>query len=190
MVERMDPFVRLFFAVDPSTETRAALRSLQAELKPRYPAMRWLDPDGLHLTLKFLGDVDAALVGDIRTAGAAIAARSHACTVELTGVAAFPDWRTPRVLVALCSVPDALRALNDALQPAFTTWGIAAETRVFKPHLTLARNRDHRPRRLAPPEGLVVPPAPFSVTSLVLYSSRLERSGAVYAPVASWPLPA
>lgn len=185
----MEPFVRLFFAVDPSAETRAALRTLQTALRPQYSGLRWLDPDGLHLTLKFLGDVDAKAVDDIRAAGAAIAAHSQACVVELTGVSAFPAWRNPRVLVALCSVPDALRALHDALQPAFAAWGIAAETRAFKPHLTLARNRETRARRLAPPEGLAVPPAPFAVNSLVLYASKLERSGAVYTPVATFPLP-
>lgn len=184
----MDPFVRLFFAVDPSADTRTALRALQSELRPTYPGLRWLAPDGLHLTLKFLGDVDAAAVDAIRAAGAAVAARSHSCTVTLTGVAAFPSWKSPRVLVALCSVPDALHELHERLQPAFEAWGIPAETRAFRPHLTLARIGDPRAHRLSPPEGIVVPPAPFEAESLVLYSSKRERSGAVYTPLATYPL--
>lgn len=180
--------MRLFFAADPSEATRAAVRNLQAELRPRYPQLQWLDPAGLHVTLKFLGEVEASAVDAISAQGAGVAARSHACTVELAGVAAFPSWKRPRVLAALCTVPEALRALHDELEPAFEAWGVAADTRAFKPHLTLARTREMRARRLAPPEGISVPPAPFAVGSLVLYASRLERSGAVYTPLAAYPL--
>lgn len=183
----MSERLRLFLAIDPSPAARAALTALQDRLRDAAPGFRWLDPATFHVTVKFLGDVDAAHRPAIEEIAAAAAQSTPAVTVAFEGVRAFPRRRDARVLVAALSAPSALARLAASLDTAFVDLGVPAEGRAFRPHVTLARRR---PGAAPPfPEVALDAPLPgFAADRLRLYRSRLSPAGAAYDELAAWPL--
>lgn len=181
------PHLRLFVAADLPAVLLADVAAEQARLKPAYRSLRWLDTAGMHLTLKFLGAVPEERVGEAAAITAAIAKQTAPCVAETTPVDAFPGWRSPRVVVLGCSVPAALAELHAKLEPAYANLGIAAETRAFRPHVTLARAREQRPKRLDPPLR-AFPPHQFHIDQIVLYQSFLGAGGSKYQALGRWTL--
>ena len=138
----MADMLRLFIAIPLPAPVREALADLQGQLAELAPprAVRWVRPEGIHLTLKFLGDVPAAQQRAIE-GGMAQAAAGHApftLTVERLGC--FPNVNRPRVVwVGVHGERDALQALRDAVEAAIAPLGYPPESRPFSPHLTLGR---------------------------------------------------
>lgn len=181
--------VRAFVAVpveEPVTLRRlAGARSLLPDLH----GIRWIPPGQIHLTLKFLGEIeeeriDAAKAATARAARTAEGDPPGAGPFRLTieGLGAFPPHGGARVLWAGCGEgADALCSLAARVEAAFAGEGFPPEERPFSPHLTLARVKDpDAGRRLS--RGLAsLPREPFGalgVGTLVLYRSELSRSGA------------
>lgn len=191
---------RLFVALPLPEDAVAALTEAQDRLRRALPgrALRWTQPDQMHLTLQFLGNVVASRVPDLE------AALRHAINpdaarpfpLHLDGLGAFPNLRRPRVLWAgLGGDSEALAALQTRVAAACAPF--LAEARPdrggFQPHLTLARVKD-RAGRAARDAGaaLARSPAPPSVawtaTELRLLRSVLHPSGAVHSLLARLPL--
>ncbi len=188
--------IRAFIAIDLSEELRQALRRLESRLKqsdePRPLPVRWVDPRNIHLTLKFLGNVDEGAVPGITSALQEVAAPTPPLVLTAQGLGCFPNLRRPNnIWVGLTGdvqqVAELTRGIDDALEPL----GLPREARPFTPHLTLARvGRDARPAERAKVGELVAafPSETYgdiSVDAVHLIKSDLRPGGPIYTPLAT-----
>jgi len=140
MSTRTNETLRLFIAVDLSADVRAMLRDTQARLQHQRLPVRWVDPDGAHVTLKYLGVVQPGQVDELATHLAALATRHQPFTLRTGALGAFPDSRRARVVwVAVDGDHAALGRLRDDVEYMIAPLGFPTEERPFAPHLTLGR---------------------------------------------------
>jgi 2'-5' RNA ligase len=177
---------RAFLALDLDSAARARLAALMDTLRPRVAGVRWVRPEGVHLTLRFLGwsAPDALAHVEARTGEAARACPPAEMALGPLGM--FPERGAPRVLWVGLDLPDHLRALQRACEQAAREAGYEPEERPFAPHLTLGRWKDRCPRPALPAVDL----GAARVEKLVLYRSDLRPGGAVYAPLRVFELAA
>jgi len=139
--------VRLFVALDFPDAVRQTLRELIARLQPGFGSAKWVRPEAMHITLKFIGEVDGEKLAPIRGALAPVHS-SAPVEIHFRGLGFFPNERRPRVLWCGVEASTNLAELAEAVQRALVPLGIPAESRDFVPHLTLARfNSDYAPRK-------------------------------------------
>jgi len=178
--------VRLFVAAELPAQLRAAFASVQEEMAGAPLSVRWVRPEGIHLTLKFLGEVGEARLAEIQTtlreSGAAIAP----FVLEAAGASVFPARGAPRLVwVEVRGNLPAARRLAAAIDSAATRVGFPPETREFRPHLTLGRVKGPGRgdwRAILERAGLQAT-GEFEVSEHVLFESRLGPGGAVYRPI-------
>ena len=175
---------------------KEALAGVVRELRASgIEGLRPVRPEGIHLTLKFLGDVPVDRISAIGAAAGRAAARHAPFALLLSGVGAFPSGRAPRVLWAgIAGDLDRLAALRASIDGCLVELGFARERRTFNPHLTLARLRDSAPReersralgvlKAAQPRG----ESSFDVDGVALFQSTLGPGGAVYRRLFRAPL--
>jgi len=187
MAERERLPVRTFVAIDFDEAIRRRLALLQERLRPRCPSLRWVSPAKIHLTLKFIGEIDAAQVVPI---GHVLDEAAHHClpfdiTVEQVG--AFGEQGPVRVVwVGIKDADGALARCHDLCERLLEPLGIRPETRRFRPHLTLARNRATRHsqairRAIEPHKAWAV--GIQAVDSLTFYESVATSGGQKYQPL-------
>jgi len=185
--------IRTFIAIELPDEVRAALDRLQNGLKSeRQPFVRWVHPGGIHLTLKFLGDMGAGKVPEIREAMAKACRGVTSFRLALNGLGVFPNFRSPRVVwVGLVGEVEKLSALQACLEQALNPLGFAPEDRAFTPHLTLGRLREGTTREERLGFGELVASMrsegmpSFEVSAISLMRSKLMPSGAIYSRLQS-----
>jgi len=113
---------------------------LEGKVSPR--SVRWVDPEGVHLTLKFLGDTPKDEIPTVRDALTVVARNAPASTLTAEGLGCFPNPRRPRVLwVGVTEPTGRLKVLYEAIEEAMTSLGYKPERHSFTPHLTLGRVR-------------------------------------------------
>jgi len=156
------------------------------------PGLRRVPPENLHVTVKFLGDVeDPALEQVIEALDGAVAGAA-AFDLAVEAVTYLPDRRRPRVLAAALSRPEAVVHLHGRIEDALAETGFRREARAYNPHVTLGRfGRRRRPRSAAalpPPQTFEVAPVGFSVDQVLLMQSELKRSGPRYLSLARFDL--
>lgn len=175
---------RLFIAIDFPPLVRAQLKLMCHGL----PGARWMPEEQLHLTLRFIGEVEGAGMLDIQEALGRVSAPGF--DLALSGVGFFPPRGTPRVVWAGIQDPAPLVTLRHRVDAALTDAGIPPEGRKYAPHVTLARLRDTPPRRvaefLAHHNGFWTDP--FPVMGFHLYESTLTPKGAIHNIIGSVPL--
>jgi 2'-5' RNA ligase len=130
--------MRLFVAIDPAAQIREKLSEVISTLKPESRAPRWVRTEGMHLTLKFIGDVEAAKLDAIRPALHS-ASNAQAIALRFRGIGFFPSGERPRVAWCGIETGEELAALAQKVSDLLVPLGVAAETRTFAPHVTLAR---------------------------------------------------
>lgn len=134
---------RLFVAIEIGDGERRALGRIQSRLRRLLPSVRWVKPDTIHLTLRFIGDTEESRVGNAADALACAAAGCAPFDFTLRGVGAFPDARRPHVLwVGVEDPGGSLAALADRLNARLAAAGFPPEDRPFSPHVTIGRLRD------------------------------------------------
>jgi RNA 2',3'-cyclic 3'-phosphodiesterase len=184
--------MRAFVAIDLADDVRAALARQQARLKAACTHnrdVRWTRPEGLHLTLKFLGAIESERAASVIAALQKLGP-FDAFNVEVKGFGYFPDARRPRVLWVGLEAPAALSELAARVEMALENLGFARENRPFKPHLTLARfDRPHVPPALtaAIDDSTAGSFGCFEVSEFFLFESRLRPGGAEYFKLARFP---
>lgn len=176
--------MRAFVAVPTPETLRARLSALQPELWPRLAGVRFLRPESIHLTLRFLGETSPQQARDLEGRLRAAAAACPRSSAPVAGLGLFPDRGAPRVLWLGVSLAEPVLALQRACEAAAVSVGFPSEERPFRPHLTLGRWKD-RARR---PDLDVVVLDPLPVKEIVLYRSDLAQSGAVHTPLVRFPL--
>lgn len=181
--------IRSFVAIDVAPPVLKALQGLHAELARHKADVRWVRPEGLHATLKFLGYVEAPRLEKVHVALAA-AVQTHATLrVRVQGLGAFPTLRRPRVLwVGLegAGLAELAAGVDAALEPL----GFERERRGFTPHITLGRVNSLRgwPQLEADFKAHLADDFGDSdVSAVTIYQSTLRRDGAVYSPL--WTIP-
>jgi len=172
---------------------RQVLLRLHNELKGSTLDVRWVRPEGIHLTLVFLGDIREADLSPIIEAVGKGCSSHEPFPVSLQGMGCFPNSRGPRVLwVGVESDLERMSLFREDLQDRLLPFGIRPEKRDFRPHLTLGRFRKLGKRApgleelLSEHRGLTSPRC--SLNELVLFRSDLKPGGAVYTKMKSWQL--
>jgi 2'-5' RNA ligase len=174
--------MRIFLAVDIDAEIRGRLAELERELRPRLRTARWVREDGLHLTLRFFGEVSEEAFEALALVLSSALAGIPCFRLDVRGCGVFPDRRRPRILwVGVEKPPPALLELQSRAEAAARARGFAPEVRRIEPHLTIARFRG--PENDLDSVLSQVQERSFGVTSVaeaVLYESRLSPKGATY----------
>jgi 2'-5' RNA ligase len=175
---------RLFVAVDPPPLVSERLQALRDDTLDA----RWTEAGNHHLTLKFIGSVDAARRDEIAARLAGITA-GHAA-IELEALSVFPSWRRPSVVVVLVRPHDALVRLFRDVEKVLQEARIEPESRPFRPHITIARLRHVLPQAVRAYVRATEMPSlrPFVADRFRLYESQLGRGGAVYTCLSEYPL--
>jgi RNA 2',3'-cyclic 3'-phosphodiesterase len=181
--------VRLFVALDIPEAVRAALTELSERLQKTCPDARWVRLEGVHVTLKFIGEVPTEDVEDLRQALGELPSFSP-IELRFRGLGFFPSARRPRVFWAGVETGPQLAALVAAMEMKLEPLGIPPEKRPFHPHLTLARfETPQRTQTLAAAvEALGAPEfGSENFREFHLYQSVLKRSGAEYTRLVTYP---
>jgi 2'-5' RNA ligase len=184
-----DTDVRLFVALDVPEQVRAALADLSARLKKTCPSARWVRLDGVHITLKFIGEVSLENVEKIRQALGSLPKFSP-IELRFAGLGFFPNARRPRVLWAGVEADPRLAELAGDIEAKLDPLGIPAEKRDFHPHLTLARFESPQGIQalVTAAEALGTPEFGSEIfNEFHLYQSVLKRSGAEYTRLVTYP---
>jgi len=185
--------VRSFIAIELPDELKLGLVKLQAQLKSgNPPPVKWVDPNGIHLTLKFLGNVPADRIGDITGAIEKAAQGIPPFHLEVKDLGVFPNLRRVQVAwVGISGEVDRLCQLQQRIESNLAPLGFAPESRPFTPHLTLARVRDRASSDERQRFGQLIANAKFEaafafeVEAISLMRSQLTREGAIYSRTSS-----
>lgn len=190
--------MRLFIAIDLDDAIRQRILRFMDGVREFAPDVRWVSPQSLHVTLKFIGESDQfegikEKLSRVQAAGTQISFR---------GTGFFPSSRSPRVFWIGVEADEHLAKLARGVDEALLPLGIKKEERAFTPHLTLARSGSGDPRRQHTdgpnkkfqrlPEQLAKMPAPdfgtMTAHEFFLYQSKTAPSGAVYTKLAAFGL--
>lgn len=181
--------VRSFIAIELPKELTSGLLKLQAEIKSSgYNFVKWVTPEGIHLTLKFLGNIPAQKVSEIATALTKASEGISPFQLETTGLGAFPSLNHPNVFwLGVGGDLDKLTTLQKRIDDVLEPKGFSKEKRAFTPHLTLARIRETASPQNRRDFGGLICKTPFDVhytikvASISLMRSQLLPGGAVYS---------
>lgn len=185
--------IRTFIAIELPQAVLEAIGRAQDWLKQETPEglVRWVQPQGIHLTLKFLGDTPANQIITIGEALQAACAGHSPFMLSIGGLGCFPDLKRPRVVwVGVAEPGGHLKRLQGAVERAISPLGFPTENRPFSPHLTLGRVKEGRTDALRALGECVtrlsarVQMGEVHVTSVSLIRSDLLPGGAVYTPLA------
>ena len=184
--------MRLFVALEIPPAVRENIAALLQSLRAVSPQTRWVRPENLHVTLKFIGEVPETKLGAIRSALAA-ARSDQPVTLDFRGLGFFPNDKHPRVFWAGIEASPNLKTLAADIDKATEKLGIPREQRPFSPHLTLARIEPPGPPeklRAAIQENAARDFGSLRSGQFHLIESKLKPSGAEYTTVESFPFAA
>jgi 2'-5' RNA ligase len=185
--------IRSFLAFELPPEIKTMVTRVYEDARRSNLDVRWVRPEGIHLTVVFLGNIQA---GDLEALGnevGRVCSDFSSFQIALEGIGCFPNPRNPRVIwLGLVGHIERMALFRDRLQEPLLAFGVKEERRSFKPHLTLGRFK--KPLKDQPPllklmekhKDLTSPA--FPLHELVLFKSDLNPGGAVYTKMLSWPL--
>ncbi len=179
--------LRTFIAIEIPEEIKKAISSQSAGLRKALGGgVRWVAPENVHLTLKFLGDISPANVKMLTQSLEAEAGLHEPFTVKVGNLGVFPTPRRPRVIWVGLDAPAGLPRLQRGIEAMTARLGYAAEDKPFSPHLTIGRVRDQvsademQSMRAALENTKVGALGTFEVAAVHLFKSDLQPGGAVY----------
>jgi len=183
--------IRSFIAIDLPDELKLGLTQLEARLKlDKQPWVKWVNPDSIHLTLKFLGNIAIDRTGEITRAMENAVQGISPFHLEVKELGVFPNLRRVQVAwVGISGEVDKLSQLQKRIETTLTPLGFAPESRAFTPHLTLARLRDQASLDERQRFGQLITNAKFEaaytieVDAISLMRSQLTREGAIYSRI-------
>jgi 2'-5' RNA ligase len=178
--------VRSFIALELRPEIQQELGRIQAELKKADADVKWVKPEGIHLTLRFLGSVSLELIEEIKKLLDQLAKGHKPFALKISGLGAFPKVEHPRVIwVGIEQGKEQSLQLAKELEQGLIKHGFLPEKRSFKPHLTLGRVRSSRKREQLKQllQSVAVSNQSMQAETLVLFKSTLTPQGAIYQPL-------
>jgi 2'-5' RNA ligase len=184
----MSETFRAFIAIDLPESIQSFLSEAQEALKLYGFRVKWVRPQNIHLTLKFLGNTAATDTDKIVAAMTPAARDCPVVSLAAKGIGVFPDARRPRVIWAgLSGQLEILANLQQTLDAHLADLGFSKETRAFKSHLTLGRVKgkiDSARMKTAIDKLKEFESESFEINQVILFKSELRPSGAVYTKVA------
>jgi RNA 2',3'-cyclic 3'-phosphodiesterase len=188
--------IRAFIAIEIPPKILTTITQVTSQIRATLgpSIVRWVPPEKMHLTVKFLGDVSQANVELVAEMLAAEARQQAAFEILVEGFGAFPDSRHPRVLWVGIQAPDELGALQRGIETGAARLGYPGENRPFSPHLTIGRVKQNvhgealGSIRTAIESAHIGLLGKAQITSLDIFKSELKSSGAVYTKLFSAPL--
>lgn len=182
--------IRTFVCFEISPALREYLQEIVTHASQLREAIVWTRASNIHLTLKFLGNVERKKIPVIADTLEKVANAARVFQLTVDRVGAFPDFRRPRVFWVGCrETPVELQKFVAALEDAFATLGFAKEARSFTPHLTLGRTRGGVTQKTGNfLENFRFVPHKIDCNDIILMQSELAPTGAVYTPLKVLPL--
>ncbi len=187
--------IRSFIAIELSDEARAAVTRLQSRLKTLVPAqtVRWTAPENIHLTLHFLGNIEAGQVEAVKQVLQVSGSALPAFNLSLYGLGCFPNTHRPRIVwTGVLGQTEALVKLYHDLGKRLSVIGYSPEARPYAPHLTIGRVRDGLPAHQLTRLGQILEReadqvrdlAELHVVEIALMRSDLKPDGPIYTALA------
>ncbi len=179
--------VRTFICIEIPADIRRRIEELQRTLRSLDAQASWVRVQNIHLTLKFLGDVERGRIETVTEAVADAALETCPFEIEIGGAGAFPSPKNPRVLwVGLVRIADELRQLHRTVENNLARSGFARDEKKFSPHLTIARLRSLRNAALLAEKLIATGFAPesFLAREVIVMRSELSSAGSIYTPLA------
>jgi len=174
--------LRVFLALEISPSVKEYLQGIIKIMASRITGVRWVKSEGQHITLKFFGELDEAMVENIRTRLLSIDDKFEPFEATIKGIDAFPNKRRARVIVVtLEKGVDIAKAIFNDIEVALLPLGFEGEKRDYTPHITLGRKKEQSPileRDIPDLNGMG-----FIVDRLVMFRSTLTPQGAIYSPL-------
>ena len=185
--------IRSFIAIELPDELKLGLTQLQDRLKSgKQPWVKWVDPYSIHLTLKFLGNIEVDRIGAITRAMEMAVQGIPPFHLEVKDLGVFPNLRRVQVIwVGVSGAVDRLGQLQQRIESNLTPLGFTPEARTFTPHLTLARLRNQASLDERQNLGQLISSTKFEATyrieveTINLMRSQLTREGAIYNKISS-----
>lgn len=182
---------RTFIALEFNEAVQRHLSEVIREMALALPALRWVNPAGIHLTLAFLGELDDEQLAQAISATEATTRSAHPFSYRIIQPGIFGSPRSPRVLwMGIEELSGNLNQLHGTLNRQLELRGFAVEKRPFSPHLTLARikapltpDEQQTLQRLLADPRLTRPSPPYRVNALAVMKSELARTGARYSAI-------
>ena len=179
--------IRTFIAVNLPPEIKDALYGLQQDLSAERLPVRWIKPESIHITLKFIGEIPEELVQHIKTE--LFETPTPLCEpfpITISGTGIFPNARRPRILwVGITKGAEQLAGLAKYFEDALLPLNIPKEDRPFKPHITIGRFTNQNPIKNA--AAIISPAVPepmtFTANAVFFMKSTLKPSGAEYSVI-------
>lgn len=180
--------IRAFIAVELPEEVKSQVEAFQNRLRPSGADVSWVKDQNLHLTLKFLGDIEESTISSLKERLGPAVQPHQVFSLRLEGIGAFPSTTSPRVLwLGIGDGKETLLALASSVEKVCSDLGLPKEERPFSAHLTIGRvrSRDRLAalvKQLQTAEFQGSSPAP--VNHLTLFQSTLSPHGPTYTPLA------
>lgn len=176
--------MRTFIAISLPAGIKAQLKTIQEELTKIPVQLKWVKPENLHITLKFLGDIEAESLGKVKEAILETAAKQAAFSLHLGGFGFFPNPRKPRVFFISSWPEKELENIAYSLEEKMQNSSLK-ERRKFTSHITLARIKDlsNTQQLKEKADSLCLKESSFQVERISLYKSTLTSQGPIYEEI-------
>ncbi len=174
--------MRTFIAVDLPESHKKRIASSIKPAKIKYPDLKWVEPINLHITLKFLGEIEEKRLPEVERAVREVASNHRPFELQIGAPGSFDSGGAIRVLwLGIDRGADALSSIANEIDIALSKIGFKREKRLFQAHLTIARTRRYGPKVRFSQLGLKNEPLPpFTIREIVIYKSTLTPSGPIY----------
>ncbi|MFA5375349.1 MAG: RNA 2',3'-cyclic phosphodiesterase [Dehalococcoidia bacterium] len=187
--------IRSFIALELPDNVKETVALIIKRLRPaQHRYVKWVSPEGTHMTIKFLGNIYSSQISQITTIMKTAAGKVPPLDLRLGGLGMFPNEQRPRVIwVALEGNTEPLATMQREIEKALEPLGFAPENRAFTPHLTLGRVRDNASSDDRKEIAVVVKEkkidyeASFTLREISLMKSTLTPTGAIYNRLDSAP---
>ncbi len=174
--------MRAFLALELPGDIKEYLSTLAGTMSQRISGVKWVKAEGLHVTLKFFGEIEESRAQEIGEALQSINKQYAAMSVRLKEISAFPNLMRPRVIVVTFQEGvDNVKAIFHDIESRLIAIGFDKEKRGFTPHVTLGRAKNSLP--LLKRDIIPLEEKSFLLYNLVLYKSTLTKEGALYTPI-------
>lgn len=183
--------IRSFFAIEPPPPVRGEIARVSGLFRNTGADVKWVRPESVHLTLKFLGDAAEADIDPLAQAVGEAVSSHKPLELEVKDLGVFPGLKKPRVVwIGLGGNIDGLKALQQSVERAAAEFGFEAEKRPFKAHLTLGRVRSNQGQNklMTALETIKPESRAFTAAEVILFKSDLKPTGAVYTVMHRLPL--
>ena len=182
--------MRTFIAIELPHPTKEKISQVQQIFKECDLAFKWVKPENIHLTLKFLGNIKNEQLPEIKNIITDVAKKNKSLKAQFTDFGFFPNEKRPRVFFIATSYQDLLKSIAQELEDKLETIGFEAEYR-FKSHLTLARIKSlENIDCLKEKSKEIKLTEEFSINEIILFKSTLTPSGPIYEKIFTSPLAA